>query len=178
MKRGFTLLEVLVATLIFALAIFAIVQSRTSSLRNVIESEKVGQAVSLAQGKMADMEIKYQKDLDTNRSTMDGVSVEESGTFEAPFESFSWKVKFSQSKIDITPDKLVALLTKYGIDKDQAEAQVQSQALILKNLSEALKKCFAELRVTVLWSQFDRKHELPVLTHLIPKNPKLELKLE
>ncbi len=177
-QRGFTLFEVLVATMIFALGILAVVQGRTNSTRNVVESEKIGIATQLAQAKMAEAELKYQAQLDVKGVNVESMYTEEEGKFEEPFQDYAWKIQLQESKIKFESEDMKALLTKYGMEEDEAELQVQAQQLFLNNLNKALKNNFVELLVTIQWSQFGNKRTVPVVTHLIPKAPKLELTLD
>ncbi len=168
-KNGFTLLEILIATTIFALSIFALVQTRSNSLRNMVESETLHEAVQLAASKTAEMEIKFQKAL--NKGGVTGSIGEESGSFPAPFEKYSWKASFKESTVQFTPGTVTKFLMDMGLEKETAEAQVEQQALILTNLNQAIKKNIGELTVIVTWEQFGRKMQMPVVTHLLPAKP-------
>src|SRR5690606_28059240 len=61
LKSGFTILEVLLATVLFGYIVLALVGTKSASLRHVNKSKKIFEAVQLAQQKMVEMEIKYQK---------------------------------------------------------------------------------------------------------------------
>ena len=177
-RSGFTLFEVLVATLILALGILAVVQGRSNSMRNVIESEKIGIATQLAQAKMAEMELKYQAKVDQSSGAFDSLFSEEEGAFEEPFQDYSWKVFFRESKIKFEIEEIKALLVKFGMAEEEAEIQVQAQTLFVNNLNKALKNNFGELLVRVEWTQYGNKRNVPVVTHLVPAKPKLELTLD
>ena len=177
-NAGFTLFEVLVATMIFALGILAVVQGRTNSTRNVLESEKSGIATQLAQAKMAEAELKYQAQIDQASASVESVYTEEEGKFEDPFAAYSWKIKLRESKIKFSGDDIKDLLKKFGVSDDEAEIQLQSQMIFLNNLNKALKNNFVELWVEVQWDQFGKKRSVPVVTHLIPSKPKMELTLD
>lgn len=60
-SRSFTLLEVIAAVSLMAIAVAGIAQGQSGSVRNVIQSEKLSQAYFLAQAKMTETEIDVQK---------------------------------------------------------------------------------------------------------------------
>lgn len=172
-SAGFTLIEVLLATAIFAGAIFGIVQARTTSLRAMLESERIAVIVQLAQAKMTESQIKYQNLIDK-----DGPSSaygKEEGTFEPPFDNYKWKVELKESKVEITQSQILTLLKGLGIDTEDAESQLEQMKLVLTNLNKMFKNNLAELRVSVEWTQFGRQMSMPLVTHLIPAKPKVEL---
>ncbi len=173
---GFTLLEVLIAIALFGVAVVAIERGRIISLRNVVESERLAVAVQLGSAKMTEMQIKYQRLLDK-----DGISSaygEETGSFEAPYAEYKWKAKFAESKLQMGGDQLVKLLQTFGIDEEEAQAQVESQKLVLTNLNKMIKENFGELQVDIEWEQFGRARSFPLVTHLTPAKPKIELTTE
>ncbi len=172
-NSGFTLIEILMALIIFASAIFGIVQSRTSSVRNIFESERVFEATQLAQLKVSELELKYQSLIDK-----DGVTVsfaKDSGTFEKPYEAYKWNSELKESTLLFKQRDLFTMLMNLGLDKETAEAQLEQQKLVLTNLNKVLKENFAELMVKISWNQFGKTRSLPFVTHLIPKKPKIEL---
>lgn len=176
-QSGFTLLEILVATGIFALSVLAFVQSRSISLRNVVESERLARALQLGQLKMAEVEMKYQKVLD--RDGLEAALVKENGGFDAPNDAYTWKAELKAAGIDLSAEQFVKVLVELGIDKDEAEKQVDDpqQALLMTNLNKAIKENYGELSVVIEWDQLGRKARLPLITHLIPEKPKIQLQM-
>jgi prepilin-type N-terminal cleavage/methylation domain-containing protein len=172
-RSGFTLIEILAATMIFSLAILALVQTRTVSLRNAFESETFFRATQLAARKTAEMELLYQNQIDKDglRSSFG----EKKGSFEAPFETFTWTASLKESPVQITREGMLELLQSFGLEEDEADGQFEQSRLLITNLNKTLKENFAELRVEIAWEQFGRKQNLPVVTHLIPKKPKIQL---
>jgi len=174
-NSGFTLLEVLLAIALFALSIVALVHTRGVSLQNVARSERLATALQLVQLKMTEMEIKFQGALDKNglASTIG----KENGQFEPPHEAYSWSAELKEAGLELTSEQLVQLLLDFGVEQEDAESQVESQKLVMTNLNKTLKENFSELIVTVEWDDFGHKSKVPVVTHLIPSKPKIELKL-
>lgn len=172
-KSGFTILEVLLATFIFGLAIASIVGSQNSSRKNIITSKRIFEAVQLAQEKIAEMEIKYQKVID--QGSIESSFTEESGTFEGDYKIFKWKAQLKESSLEITETEVRQMLSGLGVEEDIVDAQIEQQKLVLTNINKAIKENYAELIVSVEWEEFGKINKLPVVTHLIPKKPKVEL---
>lgn len=172
-KSGFTILEVLAATVIFGVAVYAIVDSQRGSMRNMVQSERYFMATNLARLKMSELEIKYQRDLNVNGATAS--LGEDSGTFDKPYEEYSWKAVRKEGEVDLSPDALVKFMTSLGLAKEEAIAQIEQQKLVLTNMNKMIKENFLELRVEILWDHLGRKYTLPLVTHLIPQQPKIQL---
>jgi Tfp pilus assembly protein PilE len=172
-SSGFTLIEILLALVLFAAAILGIVASRVTAMRNSVESERVFEATQLAQQKMAEMELKFQNEIDKNGvSTALGV---EEGTFPEPFQDFKWKAELRESTMQMSGEDLLALLQQVGMSEEDAQVQIESQKLVLTNLNKAIRENLPELFVSVEWDQFGKTRRLPLVTHLLPKTPKIEL---
>ncbi len=172
-KSGFTLLEVLAATTIFVMAIFAIVESQRSSQRNVAQSERMFHATLLAQKKMSEIELKYQALVNT-----DGVEksfATEEGSFEAPWADFKWKMIFKESSVVLSPEVMEKYMVSMGIEEDDAKTQIEAQALVLTNVNKMIKENYGELMVEVSWDFLGSPYSIPLVTHLIPQTPKISL---
>lgn len=84
-ESSFTLIEVIAALLIIAVAFTAIAQAQGGSIRTVLRSEKLSQAIGLAQDLMTDLEIEVQK------KNMAAFAEEETGKFdEEKLSEFRW----------------------------------------------------------------------------------------
>lgn len=175
-QRGFTLLEILVATGLFAIAIFAIIKSGSGSIRSVRESQMLFKAVQIGQTKMQELEEKYQKQIDRD-GVKDTPMAEEVGAFEAPFELYSWEVKLIPSTMKLNESSMRGLLKSFGLEDEDINAQMEdpAQRLVLGNINKALKENFVELILLVKWERFGRKSSMPIITHLIPTKPKITL---
>ena len=170
-ESGFTILEVLAATLIFFMIIGAVVSARTRSLRSVAESGLLTQAQTLAESKMTEMEIFFQSAVD--KADVKGAFGNQEGTFEAPYDTFKWTAEFKENPLLITQNQVVAFLKAYGLSNEDSENQFQQAKLLLSNLNKALKENMGELVVIVKWQFQGAERQFPLVTHLIPKKPKI-----
>lgn len=175
-NRGFTLLEVLLALACFAFGVLAVVEARTGSLRNTVESERMFQAVELAEGKMNDLMLKYQQKI--NKDGIEGSLGKEEGTFDEPFEKFSWQVELREPAMKFTRATIEKFLGDMGVDKSEADDLAEQQRLLLGNLNKAVKDNLAELQLTVKWMEYGRKYSLPLVSHVMLSRPKIELTTE
>jgi general secretion pathway protein I len=83
-SSGFTLLEVMVAVAIIAIALTAVLGSQSQSVSLASEAKFNTTASLLAQSKMAEMEIKKPEDL-----------ASDSGDFGEDFPGYTWQVTLS-----------------------------------------------------------------------------------
>ena len=170
-RSGFTLIELLLASVMFALAIGSIVSARNWSLRKVSENRLIAQAQTLAEMKMTEMEIKYQDLID--KSNVRSALGELSGTFEAPYQDFGWTAVLKENPMIVSSDKLIAYLQAYGLSPEESQSQFEQSKLLLSNLNKNLKENMGELGVHVTWKQGGKDASFVLVTHLIPKKPKI-----
>lgn len=170
-QSGFTILEILAATIIFFMVIGAVVNTRTRSLKSVAESGLLTQAQTLAEMKMTEMEIFFQSAID--KADVKSAYGTQEGGFEAPYETFRWSAEFKQNPLVITQNQVIEFLKGYGLSAEDSQNQFQQARLLLSNLNKTLKENMGELVVTVKWKFQGSERQLPLVTHLIPKKPKI-----
>lgn len=171
LKAGFTLLEVLAATMLFVLAIASIVSARNRSLSIVTESGLLAQAQALAEMKMTEMELKFQDVIDRN-----GVKSsfgKEEGEFESPYQSFKWNAEFVENPLVLKEEQLLGFLKAFGVSEEESQNQFDQSKLVLANLNKTLQENMGELRVEVTWKYQNKDKNMLLVTHLIPKKPKI-----
>lgn len=95
-RKGFTLLEVMIAMAILAISLVAVFRSQSQSVSMLSEARFLTTASLLAQGKMAEMEsVKPQELINGN------------GVFGEDFSDYSWRVEVKDTafqylkKIDV-----------------------------------------------------------------------------
>jgi len=87
--RGFTLLEVMVALAIIAVALTAVLGSQSQSVSLASEARFSTTAPLLAQSKMAEIEVRDPEDL-----------MDDSGDFGEDFPEYTWQVTLSDVTFD------------------------------------------------------------------------------
>ncbi len=150
-RRGFTLVEVLIAMVLLAGALIVLGNAWSSSLTAIRKSRSLTTLSLLLQRKMTEYEIKF-KDKSTGE-----VPEEETGDFGEDFGQFKWKM---QSRKLEMPDMSAALTARDG-------GATETEIMIVKQLQEMIEKSVKELRVTVLWSQGEKVLEYSLTTYLV-----------
>jgi general secretion pathway protein I len=189
LRRGFSLLEVMVALAVLALALTAVSDVVGGALRNHVRARQLEVATMLARGQLAETEAKYLEEgfRDFDQS--------ESGTFdEQGHPEVTWKLETLKPQLELGPDAVLKALTGIeggvagllGLDaKGQgpgsgaagpitslggsplagaAVAMIQQQ---LTGLGEKLKAGVREVRLTVGWKDGKATESFTLVTHLV-----------
>lgn len=188
---GFTLLEVMVALAILALALTAIVGINGNAIRSHGYAKRVTVATMLARSKMADIESKYIEEGFT--SEFDQVM---EGTFEEEgWSDYRWKAEIIKPDIDAANatalvetmvNKLMGDVSSLGAraEGNSTAAPVPTPdmsgvASMIKpmiegqvtTLVETMKKAVREVRLTVSWKEGAQTDSFDVVTHLVVLAP-------
>lgn len=172
-RSGFTLIEILSASLLFALTVTAIIGTQKSSVDRVLLSEQRFYAAVLVEKQMNEMEMKFQDLIDKNG--VEQSFTEETGTFEEPYAEYSWRAVLKESSVELSPSVMQEYMVSMGMDPYEAAQQMEEQALVLTNVNKVIKENYAELYVEVNWKIGPDTYRMPLVTHLIPAKPKIEL---
>lgn len=141
-KKGFTLLEVLIAMVIMAAGIMLLSQSWTSSFNRIRKTQWNVEVAALLERKMAEIDMKYRG------KPIDNIPEEESDEFEG-YPEYSWKL---ESKKFEMPDLTAILIGRDGgVD--------QMMMTLMKQFSEHLSKSIKEVKVTVIHKVKNKEFE-------------------
>jgi general secretion pathway protein I len=193
-ERGFTLLEVMVALAVLALALTAVSDVVGGALRNHVRARQLDVATMLARGKLAEIEAGYEqegfRDFDQKQE----------GTFEAEGHAeVKWLAEALKPQVELGPDAVLKALTGIdggvagllgmqggGADKSAlsgltapqlaaggaasgpALGMIQAQ---LTALGEQIKNGVRELRLTVSWADGKATESFTVVTYLVVLTP-------
>jgi general secretion pathway protein I len=178
-RRGFTLLEVMVALAILAGSVLAISEVVGGALRNQVRARELDVATLLARAKMvevqAQLERKGFRDFDEN----------DEGTFEAEgHPEVRWKLDVLRPSIELGPDAVLAALTggktlqELLPSPEQAPQLAPLQGMLtstvqtaLTGIGEKLKKGLREVRLTVSWGKGKVGESFEVVTHVTVMTP-------
>ncbi len=193
-RRGFTLLEVMVALTILVGALLAISDLTGSALRNHAYARDLTAATLLARGKMAEVVERYE-----DEGFRDEDEAAEGDFAEEGRPEFRWKLEVIRPRADLTPDRLLGALLGGGDDAATQEMVTQllgggpragagagpqvgaspfgaAMAGMLQGqlaaFGESLRKSLREVRLTVAWPGGKEGHRFTVATHLVVLNPR------
>ena len=101
-NRGFTLLEVMIAMAIVAIAMVTLLGLANRSIAVNARLQKITQATLLAQGKMNEIEI---------AASQSGTgTTEQNGTFDSPFDGYRWEVAYNDTPLPSVKEVIVTVL--------------------------------------------------------------------
>ena len=148
-SKGFSLLEIMVATAILAIALVAIMTFQANTLRTSRRAELMTVATMLARERMMEIELEIQKGMRKNEFPEER---SETGRFDDPFQDFEWRYEIK--RVDLPPP------TAGGDD-----ASLQAQ--IGKQLTQEIAKSVREIKLTVAWDEDGEEQTIDVATHVV-----------
>ncbi len=148
-NRGFTLIEVVMALAIFAMAMSAFVGFQGRGYVNNARARKMLVAVDLSRQKMVDWKLQIDEEIKKGSFPEDK---SEEGEFEEPFNDYRWKIELQKTELPIPP-----------VGEDEGEVMQQMVKLITKQITDAVR----EMRLTVYWTEMDKQRELSIVTHIV-----------
>jgi len=160
-RSGFTFIEVLVATLIFTMAVVASVGVTQGAVRATREAKEISTATWLLQNVMTQLETKVETE-----GFDKGCEKKREAKFEPPYDRFTWKTTCEE--IDFSLSQTAAQMLKPEEEKSDTDATQENmvQKMILQTASEYLTKSLRELHAEVHWSQGKQKRKIDVTTHI------------
>ncbi len=177
-RRGFTLLEVMVALAILAASLVAISEVVGGALRNHVRARQLDVATLLARSKIVEaqgeLERKGFKDFD---ETSDG-TFEEDGHPEV-----RWTLQIKRPSVELGAEGVFRALAGKSLDEllpppDQApqlaplrSAMEATVKTVLTQIGEQIKKTVREVRLTVTWQNGRSTESFDVVTHLVVTTP-------
>lgn len=132
--RGFSLIEVLLAVVVFASAIMVINNIWGGNLVRIKKSRHINEATFLLQRKITELELQYKK------ATLASIPDEDSGDFGSDNPQFSWRM---ESKEFDMPDLSSAMVAEEGAN--------EMLIILVKTMTEFIKKSVKEMKVSVIY---------------------------
>jgi general secretion pathway protein I len=181
-RRGFTLLEVMVAVGILAFALLSVSEIVSGALRGQVLARDLQVGTLLARGKLAELVEKYE------RTGFKLGGDEEDGSFDDEGQPrFKWKARVIEPPSTLDGKALVGMFLGGGTVQDllapkpdaDGRATVNPAAGVLSAvvdqqvalLAETVKKSVRELRLTVSWPGGAREESFTVTTYLVVTQP-------
>lgn len=199
-NRGFTLLEVVVALAILALALMAIFDLNSGAVANHVYTKRLTVASLLARSKMTDLE----QDLYDEGFNND--DEEEAGDFsEEGWPQFKWRARIIAPKLDgVTPDQLIGALFNLPIGGDGSDPMSALGGLLggggggkdaaaaaggaagaspmagaamgmaqpmFTQMVQQLTETVREVHLTVFWQEGTQVESIDLVTHVVSLGP-------
>jgi general secretion pathway protein I len=188
MRRGFTLLEVMVALAIMALALTAIIGINGQTISAHTYAKRVTVATMLARSKMADLESQFNEEGFTSQFDQ-----KVSGDFEEEgWNDFFWEAEIVKPELDsaVASELVQGLVQQYtqqaAEEFDRAQENADGPSLSLGNLgstaidqfrpmieaqvaqlTETLEQSVREVRLKVYWREGREVESVDVVTHFV-----------
>jgi general secretion pathway protein I len=185
MKRGFTLLEVMISLAILAVALVALSDLNGGAVQMQAYARRATQATLLLRGKMADVEEQLQKD------GFSDFSDDKHGSFddEEGAQGYEWRAEILKPDVTMDAAQLLQLLGAgaqgaaggaSGSQGGTAPAQGGVGSLTAPGspvagllagqattFLETLKKSVREVRVTVSWKDGSQERNITASQHIV-----------
>lgn len=151
-KKGFTLLEVIIAITIMAIAFSAILSTQSASITLSMKTKDLNMAGWLANNIMVEGEQLFEG------KPFEEVPKETTEAFPSPFERFKWKREIKEIEF---PD--LQFLQQKPEDGGLPEAVRILAQVITKHLNKSIR----EMVVTISWAEGKADRKLVLSTYLI-----------
>ncbi len=148
MKKGFTLLEVMLALAVFGLAMTAIVGFNERGYMNEAKARRMTTAVGLASTKMTDAQLDIEKDI--SKGSFPEEKTDE-GEFERPFEDYKWKLEVRRVELPLPP-----------LGDEAGAATKQIMDIMKTQISDSIR----EIKLTISWKEMEKEKSFSVVTHI------------
>lgn len=173
-EAGFTLLEVIIAMAIMALAFGAILAVEGSSINASIRAKQMNIIAMLAKNQMVETEFRIRN------KPFDEIPKEENGKFDPPYETYRWKTTIREIKFpQLSQGKQGgdnnsnANSTSSGATNDTSNSDMANQ--VTKLTSNFLSKALREVTVSVIWKQGSKDQNFSLSTYWVDLNHEFNL---
>jgi general secretion pathway protein I len=147
-EQGFSLLEIMVAVAILAIALTTLLRFHGDTLAVSARAEKYTIAAMLARAKMAELELQIDKDMKKGEFPEEKSEEEK---FDEPYEDYRWKMTI----------KRVTLPSPIQGEEGSVES------MIGRRLTEEIGNMVRELRLEIFWDELGEEQSIDVVTHIV-----------
>lgn len=155
-EAGFTLLEVIIAMAIMAIAFAAILAVEGGSINASVRAKQMNIVAMLARNQMVDTEYKIEG------KTFDEVQKEEEGKFDEPYQDYRWKRVIKEIQFP---------KISTGSEKSQSDSgQSEMAGMITKLMTSFLSKAIREVSVTIFWKYGKTEQSYALSTYWVDLN--------
>ena len=159
-SSGFTFIEVMVAMLLFVIAVLAAVGIAQGSVRATRDTKEMSTATWLIQKVMVELETKLESE-----GIDKACEKKKTGKFDEPYERFTWATYCTE--LDFNISEAAAKIAAAAGEEEVDNKENVFQKMILKTASEYISKSMRELHAEVIWQQDKHKRVIALTTHFV-----------
>lgn len=167
--EGFTLLEVIIAMAIMVIAFASILTVESGSLNASARAKQMNIVAMLAKNKMVETEYEIEG------KTFDEVAKESSGSFDAPFQEFSWQTTIKEMTFPNLALGQGSPEGGGGASNTQDSAGSEMATMMAKLVTKFFSKSIREVTVNILWKRGSGEQRYSVSTYWVDLNHEFEL---
>lgn len=160
-RQGFTFIEVLIAMMIFVLAVISGMELTSGAVKATRDTRDVTVATWLLQNVMTELETKLETE-----GIEKGCEKKKEAKFEAPHDNFSWVTYCTEINFRLSESAAqLAQATGEKEDENKSSKENMIQKMILESASQYLTKSIRELHAEVIWTQGKNTRRISATTH-------------
>lgn len=151
-RRGFTLLEILLAMVILSSGVLLLANSWSGSFMRIRKTQQVTEVAALLERKMVELDAKYRS------KPLASIPDEEGDDFGSDYPNYRWAMKSQEFEL---PDLSTGLTSQEGGANEML-------LMIMKQMTEHLKKTIKEVKVSIFFKTGNGKElEYSVTTYFV-----------
>lgn len=158
-KKGFTLLETLLAVVILSTGILLLTSSWSGSFVRIRKTQLNQDVAALLERKMAEIDLEYRG------KPLDSIPEEKEDDFGSEYSHYRWKLVSREFK---APNLSSILMSKEGGANEMLMTMINQ-------LTEHLSKTIKEVKVTVIYTGGKKPLEYSVVTYFVDYNKPLSI---
>ncbi len=169
-KKGFTLLEVIIAFSIITVVVLSAYTTQSYSLFNSSKTKNLSIATNLARTFIAKSELELEKESFTS------LSESETGEFPKPFDKFKWTREVKEIDFSYLTELIALNSADADFIDDEPEDDSKKESvndIILKVSQNFFKDSIRKVIITIQWKENDNDIKLKFNTFLVKYDAKI-----
>jgi prepilin-type N-terminal cleavage/methylation domain-containing protein len=158
---GFTFIEVMVAMLIFTMAVLAASNIADGSVKATRDTRDVSRATWLLQSVMTQLETRLESE-----GIEKACDKKKDGKFEGANEGFTWKTECYEIEIKLS-QTAAKMAQDNNKDSNGGNQEDLIQKMVLDLASDYISKSLREIHAEVYWNQGKAKRTVTATTHFV-----------
>lgn len=158
-KKGFTLLETLLAMVILSTGILLLTNSWSGSFARMRKTQLINEVSALLERKMVEVESEYAG------KPLESIPEEASDDFGEEYSNYSWRIESKELQV---PDLSASLTAREGGANEML-------IMVIRQLSEHLSKSVKEVKVTIIYKGAKKPLEYSATTYFVNHDRQLNV---